>query len=325
MLFQLFAIGITLPILCLSIKMTNVSKLNENRFFYDKQYLQTSISLKSKWMKDIDDRVPLDLVIIPGTHDSATYCIKILKEYAVTQSLTISQQLEVGIRYFDIRLCYSNDNPNALFICHGILSCKLTFDEVMQNIIKFIDANPNEGIILKVQNERKSHSKNIDRLLSNILFKYNKYILQTNTIPLIGQLRGKFLLMLSDITVTNYVYIEWLNIDLFAKQTDFVYKSKNEKKKKILSMDALIAQNTYQGMNPLSFYVNEFSANGLPGGNLLGTIKSIAKEMNQIVTEIEGRVGIVIFDYPSQELIDYLLNKYFVYYNQYYNKIIKSN
>lgn len=324
MLFHVSALVILFPWLCLSNHMNTLKNLSSNKYFYDKQTISTQHS-NQKWMKSITDNVPLDLVIIPGTHDSATYCIKEFKAYSVTQSLTIYQQLELGIRYLDIRLCYSKDIPSSLFICHGILTCKLTFDKVMDSIIKFLNNNPSEGIILKVQNERKLFKDQINKLLIEIFLKYSDYFFQTNTIPMIGQLRKKFLLMLSDINLPQFSYIQWLQLDIFAFQIDFVYKSKKEKRKQILAMDALIAQTTLKGKNPLSFYVNEFSANGLPAGNLFGTIKSIAKDMNPIITELHGRVGILIFDYPSQELIAYLLNQYLLYLHKYYETIIKTN
>jgi 1-phosphatidylinositol phosphodiesterase len=57
------------------------------------------------WMSRIDDSKKIVLINIPGTHDSAAYCMnRISFKCAKTQELTIAQQLEIGIRDFDISL-----------------------------------------------------------------------------------------------------------------------------------------------------------------------------------------------------------------------------
>lgn len=57
----------------------------------------------SHWMQDlapIIGNVPINQIPIPGSHDSGTYS---LDRRAITQNLTIEQQLKRGIRYFDLR------------------------------------------------------------------------------------------------------------------------------------------------------------------------------------------------------------------------------
>jgi len=60
---------------------------------------------------------PLHQITIPGTHDSGCYRHQLIHDvFSVTQTQTIFQQLAGGIRYFDIRPCYSG---NEYWTYHG--------------------------------------------------------------------------------------------------------------------------------------------------------------------------------------------------------------
>ena len=89
-------------------------------------------SLNGKnWMSGIPDDRYLCEINLPGTHDSATaYCKNATDnyvrffgrpvfnagEYAKTQSLTLPEQLNAGVRYLDLRLCAKQ---GELLLCHG--------------------------------------------------------------------------------------------------------------------------------------------------------------------------------------------------------------
>ena len=73
-------------------------------------------------------------ITIPGTHDSGTYDIGQLTNFNIfnkifrnietsvlsgagqTQDLDITEQLNSGIRYFDIRIANNKNNPTYLFL-----------------------------------------------------------------------------------------------------------------------------------------------------------------------------------------------------------------
>lgn len=89
-------------------------------------------SLNGKnWMSGIPDGRYLCEINLPGTHDSATvYCknsteneVKLFGrsvfhagEYAKTQSLTLPEQLNAGVRYLDLRF---SAKQGELLLCHG--------------------------------------------------------------------------------------------------------------------------------------------------------------------------------------------------------------
>lgn len=83
------------------------------------------------WMSGIADNRYIYEINLPGTHDSATaYCknstnnfVRIfgfpvfdVEKYAKTQTLTLSEQLNAGVRYFDLRFSAGN---GKLLLCHG--------------------------------------------------------------------------------------------------------------------------------------------------------------------------------------------------------------
>ncbi|MBX9977284.1 MAG: hypothetical protein K2X98_03445 [Alphaproteobacteria bacterium] len=120
--------------------------------------------IQNKSMKDI---------IIPGTHDSITYDIdrnstfakeadalqllNTLHKFRLTpivgkiadwskaQGRTASQQLEDGIRYFDMRVVY-RESMKKFYTCHGLYGSELS--KVLRDIKTFLDNHPKEIIIL---------------------------------------------------------------------------------------------------------------------------------------------------------------------------------
>ena len=91
---------------------------------------ESSLSGRS-WMSAIPDDRYICEINLPGTHDSATaYCknstdnhVKLFGsavfdsgEYAKTQSLTLPEQLNAGVRYLDLRF---SPKDGTLLLCHG--------------------------------------------------------------------------------------------------------------------------------------------------------------------------------------------------------------
>jgi len=62
-------------------------------------------NLDANWMNGLDPTLKVNQIHIPGTHDSGSYAINVpfLELFTETQALDIIEQLESGIRYFDIK------------------------------------------------------------------------------------------------------------------------------------------------------------------------------------------------------------------------------
>lgn len=153
-----------------------------------------------KLFSSVDDGVFLSEVNIPGTHDSCTaFCT--LENMCRCQQLTVKEQLELGIRLFDIRLYKSG---NTFFLCHSLADCfceeekktKLTFERVLEDFREFLKDNPEETLIISIKQDRG--------IMSRFFFPafYEKHIAGNedewyleNQLPSIGECRGKMVLM----------------------------------------------------------------------------------------------------------------------------------
>lgn len=105
------------------------------------------------WMGYVDGTLKLNQLNIPGTHDSGTYNIE-TKELVTkfqTQEINITQQLESGVRYLDIRLGYVIDGD--IKIMHSDAYCELTFKTLINNCREFLNKHKTESIIIHIKNE----------------------------------------------------------------------------------------------------------------------------------------------------------------------------
>lgn len=105
---------------------------------------------RKNWMAGLNpEKVNINQIVWPGTHDSATNKIGfplITRPFAQCQSLSIYQQLVRGTRVLDIRI--QEDRK----VCHGIL---LTYsvDVVINDVKKFLSETQSEIIILEIRTE----------------------------------------------------------------------------------------------------------------------------------------------------------------------------
>ncbi|XP_043705169.1 PI-PLC X-box domain-containing protein DDB_G0293730-like [Telopea speciosissima] len=105
---------------------------------------------RKNWMNGLNpQRIPINKIIWPGTHDSATNEIGIpgiTRPFAQCQSLSIYDQLVLGTRVIDIRV--QEDRR----VCHGIL-LSYSIDIVINDIKKFLSETTSEIIILEIRTE----------------------------------------------------------------------------------------------------------------------------------------------------------------------------
>lgn len=105
---------------------------------------------RKNWMAGLNpENVHLNMIVWPGTHDSATNKIGIpciTRPFAQCQSLSIYSQLERGARVLDIRV--QEDRR----VCHGIL-LTYSIDLVIQDIKKFLSETTSEIVILEIRTE----------------------------------------------------------------------------------------------------------------------------------------------------------------------------
>lgn len=150
------------------------------------------------WMARLDDKKPISMINVPGTHDSATkeiWCSYFLQN----QNLTILEQLEAGFRFFDLRLRINREKK--LFLAHTFMPCLSSgktfyFEDVLHMMIAFLQDHPTEIIFMAVKAEKKK--KNISlfqKLVGEMLENNETHFYLKEKIPSIQEVRGKIVLL----------------------------------------------------------------------------------------------------------------------------------
>lgn len=165
----------------------------------------TAVDGSADWMAQLDDELPLSEVTLPGTHDSATKYVQ-LAFFSKCQAKTIGEQLEAGYRYLDVRLgLVSDEDGSRLKLMHGFTSCKtgalpwtepLYLDEVLRQCCEFLDAHPTETVVFAIKQEHGDESVHeFETLLASYVGAEPERWLLTDTLPTVGEARGRLVLM----------------------------------------------------------------------------------------------------------------------------------
>ncbi|XP_017336902.1 PI-PLC X domain-containing protein 1 isoform X1 [Ictalurus punctatus] len=131
------------------------------------------------WMSQLPPQlhdVPLWDLAIPGSHDTMTYCLDqhsavlpsqpriltaldhiipcvirpCIKKWATTQELSISSQLDSGIRFLDLRIAHKKEDSSWVFyFAHGIYSL-LTVKEALTDVAHWLEHHTNEVVIISL-------------------------------------------------------------------------------------------------------------------------------------------------------------------------------
>ena len=144
-------------------------------------------------MASIDDSRGLTELSIPGTHDSGAM-FEPYPGLAKAQDLTIEQQLEAGIRYFDVRCRNFN---NQFLIYHGPIDQNQSFDQVLATMFAFLDAHPTETLIVSVKEEimEQGATLTFEQVFDGyVATAPQRWYLQP-TLPLLGDVRGLLVLL----------------------------------------------------------------------------------------------------------------------------------
>jgi 1-phosphatidylinositol phosphodiesterase len=153
----------------------------------------------TNWMSAIDDNARLSEISIPGTHDSCARFNSAPRTQ--TQWFSITQLLNRGIRFLDIRCRYVADGEsgrtqNIYFpIHHGSVFQNIFFEEVQAQCIAFLNENPSETIIMNVQMEYTGNGDEFRTKFLQLTGPYQNHWYFQSSIPTLGACRGKIVLV----------------------------------------------------------------------------------------------------------------------------------
>ncbi|XP_051575400.1 1-phosphatidylinositol phosphodiesterase-like [Myxocyprinus asiaticus] len=274
-------------------------EVEEKQTFHESMTLNLPKSYKIDWMKSIDNNKLISAITIPGAHDALALHGGAL---AKCQSLSLEDQLLAGIRYLDLRVSGEN-----LEIKHGITYQHITFPEVLSKIKAFLSKYKTETVLVRVKPVRNFRGK-VQNLIQNIINNDDVWI--KNSIPKIGEVRGKVVLVQKDRFT--------LGIPLSGTDNKGDYKVTNiNHKKEIVALHLMEAANKCKNNDHDEVVLSYSSGTGVGTSKGLSLFPSrVAKEINpwlyeylkmQSVKKPKPCYGIIAMDFPGFDLIQMVI------------------
>ena len=110
----------------------------------------------NNWITPLDDNIYVQQLSIPGTHDSsAKNTSSYLGFTGNTQSKTLSEQWDMGIRAYDFRTAYRT-SKKEMWMWHGFTYCDVSLKASLDTLVNKIKANPGEFAIIQFRNESET-------------------------------------------------------------------------------------------------------------------------------------------------------------------------
>lgn len=251
-----------------------------------------------RWMTDtLPDSMPLSILSIPGTHDSAAYNTGII--WARTQDDSITEQLNKGVRYLDLRV------GKDAYMYHGSIWVGANEGLVthLKEIKTFLNQNPGEFVLIRIKAENITFKTAEDYLnyRKNILLAFANSGLADDFYkgdsPTVKDIRGKVLL-LDDTSVLDD--FQFYNYSLANTQDN--YEGVDRKQKYEAIIQKVIEANTL---------ARRLTINYLSYTAGLATPRKLAGEMNPDVDSwIKTNqdkypiLGVMPMDFPTTSLIE---------------------
>lgn len=186
-----------------STKMTFDVEVIDSASGFTQPYNNSTYADALDWMQYLPDDMKLSSISIPGTHDTGTNGADETHSQAnlyECQKYFIDEQLNVGVRAFDIRLDgddympYVDTAPDPAVVHTSRLydrdGSQLRLSDVMQYLNSFLYTHPTETVIMMVKcNE--GDDENIQKAMEYWMNRQNPKIWMGKGIPTLGEARGK--------------------------------------------------------------------------------------------------------------------------------------
>ena len=263
---------------------------------------QKSASKKySSWMSKLDDNKAIREIAIPGTHDSGSL-FSFAGFTGQCQSLSLMDQLELGVRFLDIRLELHGD---SLIVCHGFTKQNMKFQKVDETVVKFLKEHPKETIFMSIKNEESSTMSvpHFEEVLKKEMTK-DYYDLRSILPENIGEIRGKCVLLsrYSPSTIGIPLGYGWSDNTTFTFRDIYIqdyYRIADIDSKKEAITKCFEEEGHALKINFLSAYIE----NDFPVFSAANVSKIINPWITDVIKEYSDK-NIVLFDFITDELMD---------------------
>ncbi len=264
--------------------------------------------------------------------------VAVTTDISLTQKLTIMEQLNAGVRYFDIRLRWFN---KKLRTYHGIADLNLDFEDVLEDCYNFLSSSSEECIVMQISQAGKPEDSGFDKKFAEqIKNDLDKWYLD-HAIPLLGKVRGKIILLRrfdlknpttgisgwdnsgNGIDVTSWgndttfeIHLpkgQGGNLNQLIEVQDEYKFTDADKKLKVVRDSLDHAEQTYQDINSVyknALYLNFTSAtgSGAPGASPEQLAKNINPKVNSVIEgEHNKRFGVIPMDFVSAGICEAII------------------
>lgn len=298
-------------------------------------YLTPQVDPK-RWMAKYPHR-SLTQLNIPGTHDTGTYGGN-GEEGTRCQTLTIQEQLEAGVRFFDLRLVLNRGaDADDLGIYHGDYFQEVWLrKDIMPKVIQFLADNPTECVIFCVNRDSGIsgpkgepidavlHKVLLDTIPHNKLYDNNATVLHERTL---ADLKGCVVLLRQDLPQTfGFDVSNWPDDQAYSS-TDIGINGKVETQNayeyaikrlpsitfhdKWVNVKAHLERATASGADPAHWFINFTSASHTPPtagyypwdfatGRGWGVNYLLSRYLVQHTAHGGLRFGTIVMDFPEK-------------------------
>ena len=268
----------------------------------------------SDWMAALDDDMNLNSLTIPGTHDSGA--LHSLAEISgKCQSLSIEEQLKIGVRFLDIRLQLVD---NELKVVHSFVDQLTDFDDVLDDLVAFIRNHEGEFLIVSIKED--ASPKRSDRmfadLLEEMLLSYPEINTERALPEKVGEARGAIHIVAryKNSTIGLPCYDGWKDDDTFVLgdvyiQDNYRVPNAEEKIADIRSTYSVAIDKKHDlVLNYTSCYLESCFPPiyaGLPAHDINRDTKKA------LSNEYDGPLGVLVCDFMTTELADAIIGRNF--------------
>lgn len=256
------------------------------------------------WMSHVNDDYKIKELSLPGSHDSGALH-SFLDVAGKCQDIDVKTQLNIGVRFFDIRIQLVN---NEFVIMHSFVEQNLKLIDVLNDFSTFLKTNKEEFLIISIKEENDSVNSTISYkdALKRDLENYKDVISFDTSIPeTVKEARGKgYIISRTECDFGVPIYSNWANdttftFDDFYIQDNYSVETAEEKKNDILSTIE------YANNNSDKFVINFTSCNfdpGFPPNHAGAPALAINPWLTETVKNNTGKLGVLVIDFIDETL-----------------------
>jgi len=292
---------------------------------------------RASWMARLPDSVNLSSLSIPGTHDTMTYGMP-ADPALQCQNKNLATQLRSGLRYFDIR---GRLSKRSIWVYHAWSWTGFTLSQVLQDMFEFLDQNPGEALVVRLKEEGPPVNDDSGRTFEEAFLYFlmqdpligpqlqkRLYLPPGNAedpktrrffpLPDLGALRGKILLLQNFPDSRSGPYgVAWEGPQMLLEDLWQIPSVDDLPRKWTAVHDALKRARDDADDNSVLYLAHLSCSFGvLPIEAAAGPlrVRGVDGINDQTGRWLEGegkkgRTGVVIIDFPGQELIDAVIGR----------------